>query len=304
MLGEVARINQIPAALHDYGGTEKSAFHFTRNYQASLIVSDPKLELFIASKPILELRGYEVYCINLINPYESSCYNPLQLITDTYKAGDPAEASAIARSLATSIFAGDAGNGENAFFYDNAAFLTAALIMSEVIDELRADEEANKEYLQEHIEATARFENLSEEEKEETRQLGNQLEDLKIQRYQEKDKYQLIMLDRQMEEIEEKLKPYNYKGQEFEPRHDNEKKINLPNVLLKFTMLAEKTLPPEVEGAEPRNALDVFFQNRDSLDVARNLYSAIKIAGGEKALADIDDGGLHANNAIGGIIEI
>lgn len=287
LLAEVAKINHISSVTKTKERDGDAAFHFTRNYQASMVVSDPKLELFIASKQILELRGYLVYCINLINPYESSCYNPLQLITDTYKNGDPAEASAIARSLATSIFAGEAANGENAFFYDNAAFLTAALIMSEVIDELRADEEANKEYLQAHIEATDRFTKLSSEEKKELRRLGKKLEELKVKRYQEKDKYQLVMLDREISSLEKTLSPYNYKQEVFKPRNDNEKKINLPNVLLKFTMLAEKTLPPAVEGAEPRNALDVFFQNRDSLDVARNLYSAIKIAGGERVKGSV-----------------
>lgn len=287
LLSEVAKMNHIPAIMKADKGKEEASFHFTRNYQASMVVSDPKLELFIASKQILELRGYQVYCINLINPYESSCYNPLQLITDTYKNGDPAEASAIARSLATSIFASEEGNGENAFFYDNAAFLTAALIMSEVIDELRADEEANKQYLQEHIEATDRFMKLSPEEKKEICRLGNHLEKLKLNRYQEKDKYQLVMLDREIAGLEERLSPYNYRQEEFKPRNDNEKKINLPNVLLKFTMLAEKTIAPAVEGAEPRNALDVFFQNRDTLDVARNLYSAIKIAGGERVKGSV-----------------
>ncbi len=287
LLSEVAKINHIPAVMKVDKGEEQDSFHFTRNYQASMVVSDPKLELFIASKQILELRGYLVYCINLINPYESSCYNPLQLITDTYKNGDPAEASAIARSLATSIFASEEGNGENAFFYDNAAFLTAALIMSEVIDELRADEEANKQYLQEHIEATDRFMKLSPEEKKEICRLENHLEKLKLNRYQEKDKYQLVMLDREIAGLEERLSPYNYRQEEFKPRNDNEKKINLPNVLLKFTMLAEKTIAPAVEGAEPRNALDVFFQNRDTLDVARNLYSAIKIAGGERVKGSV-----------------
>lgn len=264
-----------------------SDFKFKRNYQASLIVSDPKLELFIASKQILEMRGYDVYCLNLINPYESSSYNPLQLIVDTYKGGDPAEASAIARSLATSIFAEDAGNGDNSFFYDNAAFLTAALIMSEVIDEIHADDEANKIHFQEHLEATNRYKNLPEEEKNDIDKMGLQLDELRNKRYSETDNYQIIVLDRQIEELESKLSQYNYKLNEFVPRHDNEKKINLPNVLLKFTMLAEKTIAPDVEGAEPKNALDVFFENRDPLDVARNLYSAIKIAGGEKVKGSV-----------------
>lgn len=280
LLKETARINHL-------SGPKAEKFHFTRNYQASMVISDPKLELFRASKPILELRGYKVYCINLIDPYESSGYNPLQLITDTYKSGEPAEASAIARSLATSIFATEEGRGENAFFYDNAAFLTAALIMSEVIDELHADEEANKKYLQKHIEATERFLRLPDEKKQECIAKGEQLEELRLRRRREKDTYQCVMLDRKIEKLEEELSSYNYKQEPFSPRNDNEKKINLPNVLLKFTSLAEKTLPPAVEGAEPKNALDVFFENRDILDVARNLYSAIRIAGGERVKGSV-----------------
>lgn len=264
-----------------------SPLHFVRNYQASMIISDPKLELFVASKEILELRGYHVYCINLINPYESSGYNPLQLITDTYKGGDPAEASAIARSLATSIFKGDEDNGENAFFYDNAVFLTAALIMSEVIDELRADEQANKIYLQQHIEATERYEKLSDEERQYIQTQGKQLEDLKRKRFRKKDKYERVMLDREITKLEKELQSYNYRNTEFVPHTDNEKKINLPNILMKFSMLAEQTIAPEVEGAEPRNALDLFFENRDPLDVARNLYAAIKISGGERTKGSI-----------------
>ena len=282
LLADTLKVNHITV-----DPSKPSPLHFVRNYQASMVVDDPKLELFTASKPILELRGYRVYCINLINPYESSGYNPLQIITDTYKGGDPAEASAIARSLATSIFKGDVESKENAFFYDNAVFLTAALIMSEVIDEIRADEEANKVYLQMHIEATERFANLSDQEKEQVRQLGKKLEDLKNKRQIQNDKYELVMLDRGIRKLETELEKYNYNEQEFQPHTDHEKKINLPNVLMKFSMLAEKMIAPEVEGAEPRNALDLFFENRDPLDVARNLYSAIKISGGERTKGSI-----------------
>ena len=275
------RLIEIAKANHLY------KFEFDRNYQASLIISDPKLELFTASKQILELRGYEVYCINLINPYESSCYNPLQLITDTYKSGDPAEASAIARSLATSIFSGEAGKGDNAFFYDNAVFLTAALIMSTVIDEVRADEEANKQYLKEHIDATERYQKLSDEEKINLQKKADKMNGLIKKKRIEKDKYEIIQLDKKIKQLKDELFPYNYEQKKFVPRNDNEKKINLPNVLIKFTQLAGKVIAPPVEGAEPRNALDVYFENRDPLDVARNLYSAIKIAGGERVKGSI-----------------
>lgn len=262
-------------------------FHFERNYQASMVVSDPKLELFIASKQILELRGYDVYCLNLIDPYESCNYNPLQLIVDTYRNGDPAEASAIARSLAAGIYEEDKDCGENSFFYENAVFLLAALIMSEVIDQVQADKEANKKYMQEHLEATKRYARLGDKEKEKIQELAKELSDLKRERRKVRDKYKMIQLDRQIEKLDEKLRIYNYDDVPFIPRYENEKKVNLPNILVKFSRLAEKWIPSEIEGAEPECALDLYFQQRDTLDVARNLYSAIKISGGQRTKGSI-----------------
>lgn len=53
--------------------------------KASLIVNDPKAELYGASKEILEARGYRVEVLNLINPLNSMSYNPLQLVIDAYE---------------------------------------------------------------------------------------------------------------------------------------------------------------------------------------------------------------------------
>ena len=52
--------------------------------QASLIINDPKGELFAASKETLEQRGYQVEVLNLMNPLQSMSYNLLQLTIDAF----------------------------------------------------------------------------------------------------------------------------------------------------------------------------------------------------------------------------
>lgn len=265
-------------------------FSFYRNQQASMVISDPKCELYLASKKTLELRGYKVYLLNLADAYRSDGFNPLQLITDTYKKGETASASQIARALCTSVFAGEMqGGGDNAFFYDNAVFLMSALIMSEIIDRLRADEELNKELFIKHKEKTEAFQNLSAEEKERIWLLADQVEQLKIQMHNTKDKLQKIMLKRKIEELTPDLEKYNYDNSEFVPSTENEKKINMKNILLKFQVLGEANFNPTPENpmAEPINALDEYFNQRDTLDVARCLYAGINLSGGEKVRGSI-----------------
>src|SRR5699024_7311030 len=47
--------------------------------QASMIINDPKGELYTASKQTLEERGYHVEVLNLENPLKSMSYNLLQI---------------------------------------------------------------------------------------------------------------------------------------------------------------------------------------------------------------------------------
>jgi len=262
-------------------------FKFHRNMQASMLIADPKCELFLASKKTLEMRGYDVYLLNLENPFMSSGYNPLQLITDTYKSGYPAEASQIARSLAYSIFSGDSDHGENAFFYDNASFCVASLIMAKVIDCIQADEDENNVLYIEHIEKTKKFNALPEEEKERIWNIADKCEQLKIKLKLEKDKLLKISLEKEIESLESELTPYNYSGADFVPSTKHEKTINLKTILLEFNALAEEKLAPKVQGGEPTSALDEFFAQRDRLDVARCLYAGIKIGGEGKSRASI-----------------
>ena len=72
--------------------------------KASLIVNDPKAELYGASKEILEARGYRVEVLNLINPLNSMSYNPLQLVIDAYEKKDYSTAQSLCKTLTHMLY--------------------------------------------------------------------------------------------------------------------------------------------------------------------------------------------------------
>lgn len=53
--------------------------------KASFIITDLKGELLLENYTLLKSRGYRIRVLNLINTYQSSAYNPLQLVVEAYK---------------------------------------------------------------------------------------------------------------------------------------------------------------------------------------------------------------------------
>lgn len=80
----------------------------------NLIVTDPSLEIYIASRPCLVSRGYSVALLDLVEPRHGQRFNPLKLITDLFESGDRAAAEARAREVGDVLFP-DSG-GDNAIF--------------------------------------------------------------------------------------------------------------------------------------------------------------------------------------------
>lgn len=73
-------------------------------HQASLIVTDPKGELYAASKEELESLNYNVQCLNLMNPFQSISYNLLELVKIEFMMNNIATAQQYARSVAFMIY--------------------------------------------------------------------------------------------------------------------------------------------------------------------------------------------------------
>ncbi len=69
----------------------------------SMILSDPKGELFNYTSDYLKELGYEIVVIDFKSPQKSSCYNYLQPVIDAVKAQDYRKAEEYAWDITTSL---------------------------------------------------------------------------------------------------------------------------------------------------------------------------------------------------------
>lgn len=95
--------------------------------QASMVVNDPKGELALGSKELLEKRGYDVFILNLIDFSKSLSYNPLNLIKEAYKKGDIGEAQLLCKTITYTLFHDP--NAKDKTWQNLAMLLTNALIL-------------------------------------------------------------------------------------------------------------------------------------------------------------------------------
>ena len=249
-------------------------------FQPSMIITDPKLELAPAAIPTLCERGYEYHIINLIDPEYSAAFNPLHFITQQYKAGEVAEAQLLCQSFCATIFSPDTA-GENKFFEDNSISLLTALILASIEDCIEADRLENekrkfftmRENRRRKEEAYKRLSDnekktyslqqkikllLSENPVAEAHQLAGELSisEAEIKEAQAADEIKLI-----------------YKEKEYIETHENEKKINLFSIVNTFAVLSSTSV------GRGKNMLDVYFEERPEGNISRLLYAAIGSAG-------------------------
>ncbi|PFA61359.1 VirD4-like conjugal transfer protein, CD1115 family [Bacillus sp. AFS015896] len=97
-------------------------------HKPSLILNDPKGELFSASKETLEKRGYHIEVLNLLNPLDSMSYNLLQLVRDAYKDGDYSTAQALCKTLSHTLYYNP--NVKDPFWQQCAMSLCNAMILA------------------------------------------------------------------------------------------------------------------------------------------------------------------------------
>lgn len=96
--------------------------------QPSLILNDPKGELFAASKETLEKRGYHIEVLNLLNPMESMSFNILQLVKDAYKDGDYSTAQTLCNTLSHTLYYNP--SAKDPMWQDSAMSLCNAMILA------------------------------------------------------------------------------------------------------------------------------------------------------------------------------
>ena len=98
-------------------------------HKPSMVITDPKRELFCSCREILENRGYRVILIDLMEPARSDHYNPLSHITDLYRKGMEDEGENQINLLVNDLYSKEEGKEDNPFFRVMAMqFATAAII--------------------------------------------------------------------------------------------------------------------------------------------------------------------------------
>ena len=69
----------------------------------SIIVTDPKGELYDHNANFLRDKGYNVIVLNLRNPQQGNAWNPLQMPYKLYKGSNPDKATELLDDLAINI---------------------------------------------------------------------------------------------------------------------------------------------------------------------------------------------------------
>lgn len=107
----------------------------------SLVISDPKAELFHYTSEFLKKLGYEVICLDFKNPEKSTRYNLLQPVIDAVNDGNMERAEMYAWDI-TNILVGDDVSNEK--IWENGEESTiAAAILCVVVDNKKRPEYQN-----------------------------------------------------------------------------------------------------------------------------------------------------------------
>lgn len=107
----------------------------------SLVISDPKAELYDYTAGYLKKLGYEVICLDFKNPEKSTRYNLLQPVIDAVKEKDMERAEMYAWDI-TNILVGD--NTSNEKIWENGEKSTiAAAILCVVVDNAKRPQYQN-----------------------------------------------------------------------------------------------------------------------------------------------------------------
>lgn len=97
--------------------------------KSSIIVNDPKGELYDASYKSLKERGYDIYLLNMADGDKGMAYNPLQLIMKAWEQGDVGTALKLVRTLTYTLYHDDKA-GPNVWVNEGAQSTVSGMIIS------------------------------------------------------------------------------------------------------------------------------------------------------------------------------
>lgn len=222
--------------------------------QPSLVLGDPKLELYKSSKTRLESLGYLVFLFNLDDPLHSMGYNPLALCLEAYKQKNYGEAELLIKTFTYSIFDPDETDGDTKFFNQTASALLSALILAQMEDSIKKDQKRCENY----SEKRNYFDSLDEETQSAFRKHF-------WSRYEETE-------DRRTDIVNAKFIKAIPPEYQFDVGHYT-KQVNMYSIVIMMSELAT------VHINQYDTLLDLYFQQRPMNDRAKLKYVSSRIAG-------------------------
>lgn len=227
--------------------------------KTSMVISDPKTELYKTSKKTLEKRGYRVYLLSLVEPEYSMGFNPLEQIVDMYIQGDFSNAELLAQTFSYSIFNPDKPTNGDTFWQDTPTNLLTALIIAHTDDCYKQDQLENGKRQETWKRKRSFYESLSAEEK--------QVWDNRFTQFRKNHPEKDFVIDDSLQGLPAEAK--------FERRKIHMKKVNMYSIINTFGELVTKRDPnnPDI------TALDMYFNKRPALDRAKMKYIGVEVAG-------------------------
>lgn len=108
-------------------------------HNESMIITDPKGEIYEKSATELKERGYNIVLLNFREPQNGNCWNPLSLPYNLYKNGDSDKANELLDDLAKNILYDESSKGTDPFWENTSADYFAGLSLA-LFDDAKEEE--------------------------------------------------------------------------------------------------------------------------------------------------------------------
>jgi type IV secretion system protein VirD4 len=93
----------------------------------SMIITDPKGELYTGTAKELEKRGYNIVLLNFRDPEKGNCWNPFSIPYKLYQQGNKDKAIELLEDLAKNILYDESSKGQDPFWENTSADYFAGL---------------------------------------------------------------------------------------------------------------------------------------------------------------------------------
>lgn len=124
------------------GKTQGLSFPFIRvmaKAGESMIVTDPKGELYEGTANELKERGYNIILLNFRDPQNGNCWNPFSLPYKLYKEGNIDKATELLEDLAKNILYDESSKGQDPFWENTSADYFTGLSLA-LFDDAKEEE--------------------------------------------------------------------------------------------------------------------------------------------------------------------